>query len=63
MDDIVLAQHLEFLNEALQHGIPHNVLNAKFHEQEALIIAEAGRKGAITIATTTASPSTTLALR
>ena len=45
------ATNLEFLNEALQHGIPHNVLNAKFHEQEALIIAEAGRKGAITIAT------------
>jgi preprotein translocase subunit SecA len=41
----------EYLSEALSHGIPHNVLNAKFHEQEALIIAEAGRKGAITIAT------------
>lgn len=43
--------NLEFLHEALKHGIPHNVLNAKFHEQEALIIAEAGRKGAVTIAT------------
>ncbi len=41
----------EFLAEALKHGIPHNVLNAKFHEQEAVIIAEAGRKGAVTIAT------------
>ncbi|HLO99321.1 MAG TPA: SEC-C metal-binding domain-containing protein, partial [Fimbriimonas sp.] len=41
----------EFLVEGLKHGIPHNVLNAKFHEQEALIIAEAGRKGAVTIAT------------
>lgn len=39
------------LEEALKHGIPHNVLNAKYHEREALIIAEAGRKGAITIAT------------
>ena len=39
------------LEEALMHGIPHNVLNAKFHEQEALIIAEAGRKGQVTIAT------------
>jgi len=39
------------LEEALSHGIPHNVLNAKFHEQEALIIAEAGRKGQVTIAT------------
>ena len=41
----------EFLLEALKHGIPHNVLNAKYHEQEALIISEAGRKGAVTIAT------------
>ena len=43
--------NLEYLNEALKHGIPHNILNAKFHEQEAVIIAEAGRKGAVTIAT------------
>ncbi|MBX3120007.1 MAG: preprotein translocase subunit SecA [Fimbriimonadaceae bacterium] len=41
----------EFLDEALRHGIPHNVLNAKFHEREAIIIAEAGRKGGVTIAT------------
>ncbi len=40
-----------YIEEALKEGIPHNVLNAKYHEQEALIIAEAGRKGAITIAT------------
>ncbi len=39
------------LVEALKHGIPHSVLNAKFHEREALIIAEAGRKGQVTIAT------------
>ncbi len=41
----------EHLLEALEHGIPHNVLNAKYHEREALIIAEAGRKGQVTIAT------------
>ncbi|GAB4455160.1 MAG: preprotein translocase subunit SecA [Armatimonadaceae bacterium] len=41
----------DYLVEALQHGIPHNILNAKYHEQEARIIAEAGRKGAVTIAT------------
>ena len=41
----------EFFNEAIRHGVPHNVLNAKYHEKEALIISEAGRKGAITIAT------------
>ncbi len=39
------------LKEALEYGIPHNVLNAKYHEQEARIITEAGRKGAVTIAT------------
>jgi preprotein translocase subunit SecA len=39
------------LKDALTYGIEHNVLNAKYHEQEARIIAEAGRKGAITIAT------------
>jgi preprotein translocase subunit SecA len=44
-------EHIETYNECLQHGIPHNVLNAKYHEREALIISEAGRKGAITIAT------------
>ncbi|RYG64495.1 preprotein translocase subunit SecA, partial [bacterium] len=47
----VPAENEEYLLEALKHGIPHNVLNAKFHEQEAVIIAEAGRKGAVTIAT------------
>jgi preprotein translocase subunit SecA len=41
----------EYLKEALAHGVPHNVLNAKFHEKEALIVSEAGRKGAVTIAT------------
>jgi preprotein translocase subunit SecA len=45
------ASNRTYLDEALRHGIPHNVLNAKFHEKEALIISEAGRKGAITIAT------------
>lgn len=44
-------ENREYLVEALKHGVPHNVLNAKFHEREALIIAEAGRKGAMTIAT------------
>jgi preprotein translocase subunit SecA len=39
------------LEEALRHGVPHNVLNAKYHEKEALIISEAGRKGGVTIAT------------
>lgn len=42
----------EFLGALLQkEGIPHKMLNAKNHEQEAAIIAQAGRKGAVTIAT------------
>jgi preprotein translocase subunit SecA len=41
----------EFFQEAIRHGVPHNVLNAKYHEREALIISEAGRKGAVTIST------------
>jgi preprotein translocase subunit SecA len=39
------------LGEVLQRGIPHRVLNAKYHEMEAHIIAQAGRPGALTIAT------------
>lgn len=49
--DLNTAENREHLVDALKHGIPHNVLNAKFHEREALIIAEAGRKGQVTIAT------------
>lgn len=42
--------------------IPHQVLNAKFHEQEARIIAEAGRPGAVTIATNMAGRGTDIVL-
>ncbi len=42
---------IQRLGEFLAEGIPHNVLNAKFHEREAQIIAEAGRLAAVTIAT------------
>jgi preprotein translocase subunit SecA len=42
----------EYLGKLLQtHGIPHNILNAKNHEREGEIIAQAGKKGAVTIAT------------
>jgi preprotein translocase subunit SecA len=42
----------EMLSDRLKRmGIPHEVLNAKYHEREALIIAQAGRPGAVTIAT------------
>ena len=39
------------LHEALKEGIAHSVLNAKYHEMEAEIISQAGRRGAVTIAT------------
>jgi len=45
-----------------RRGIPHNVLNAKYHEQEARIIAQAGRKGAVTIATNMAGRGTDIVL-
>ena len=43
-------------------GIPHQVLNAKYHEMEAQIIAQAGRKGAVTIATNMAGRGTDILL-
>ncbi|MBV8265983.1 MAG: preprotein translocase subunit SecA [Planctomycetaceae bacterium] len=53
----------EQLSEALQrHGIAHQVLNAKYHEREAEIVAQAGRKGAVTIATNMAGRGTDIIL-
>jgi len=43
-------------------GVPHKVLNAKYHEQEAEIIAQAGRQGAVTIATNMAGRGTDILL-
>jgi preprotein translocase subunit SecA len=45
-----------------KRGIPHQVLNAKYHEKEAEIIAQAGRKGAVTIATNMAGRGTDILL-
>ncbi len=53
----------ELLSEMLRkEGIPHNVLNAKYHEKEAEIVAEAGRHGAVTIATNMAGRGTDIKL-
>ena len=49
-------------NRLKKEGIRHQVLNAKFHEKEAVIIAEAGRPGAITIATKMAGRGTDIVL-
>ena len=43
-------------------GVPHNVLNARYHEQEAVIIAQAGRPGGVTIATNMAGRGTDIQL-
>jgi len=51
-----LSKYLKKLN------IPHNVLNARYHEQEAQIIAQAGRTGAVTIATNMAGRGTDIKL-
>ncbi len=53
----------ELLSNMLRReGIPHNVLNAKFHEQEAEIVAQAGAAGAVTIATNMAGRGTDIKL-
>ena len=53
----------EMLSELLkQRGVKHNVLNARFHEMEAVIIAQAGAPGAITIATNMAGRGTDIKL-
>ena len=53
----------ELLSKLLKRtGIPHNVLNAKFHEQEAQIVAQAGKFGAVTIATNMAGRGTDIML-
>src|SRR5487761_2532315 len=45
-----------------KRGVPHNVLNAKQHEREAVIVAEAGQRGAVTIATNMAGRGTDIVL-
>ena len=45
-----------------KHGIPHNVLNAKNHEREAQIVAQAGKLGAVTVATNMAGRGTDIML-
>jgi preprotein translocase subunit SecA len=59
----VSIEKSEMLSEYLQQqGIKHSVLNARFHEQEAHIVAQAGRVGAVTIATNMAGRGTDIQL-
>src|SRR5947208_979063 len=45
-----------------RRGVPHEVLNAKYHEREAAIVAQAGRRGAVTVATNMAGRGTDIML-
>ncbi|MFC9837810.1 preprotein translocase subunit SecA [Rhodococcus sp. NPDC127530] len=57
------VERSEYLSKQFtRRGVAHNVLNAKFHEQEAQIIAEAGRSGAVTVATNMAGRGTDVVL-
>ena len=59
----VSIEKSEVLSKLLKReGIPHNVLNAKYHEQEAQIVAQAGHFGAVTIATNMAGRGTDIML-
>ncbi len=59
----VSVENSELVADRLKKiGIPHNVLNAKYHEREAEIVAQAGRKGAVTIATNMAGRGTDIIL-
>jgi preprotein translocase subunit SecA len=59
----VSVENSELVAEKLKKiGVPHNVLNAKYHEREAEIVAQAGRKGAVTIATNMAGRGTDILL-
>ncbi|MEZ5117133.1 MAG: preprotein translocase subunit SecA [Candidatus Nanopelagicales bacterium] len=54
------SEHLSALLR--KRGVPHEVLNAKHHEREAAIVAQAGRKGAVTVATNMAGRGTDIML-
>lgn len=59
----VSVENSEILSTLLRRrGIPHSVLNAKFHAREAEIVAQAGRKGAVTVATNMAGRGTDILL-
>lgn len=57
------VERSEYLSKQFtKRGVAHSVLNAKFHEQEATIVAEAGRSGAVTVATNMAGRGTDVVL-
>jgi preprotein translocase subunit SecA len=59
----ISVEKSELVSQMLKRrGIPHEVLNAKYHEREAAIVAQAGRKGAVTVATNMAGRGTDIML-
>ncbi|WP_377643860.1 preprotein translocase subunit SecA [Oryzobacter terrae] len=59
----VSVEKSEYLSDQLRRrGVPHEVLNAKHHEREAAIVADAGRKGGVTVATNMAGRGTDIML-
>ncbi|MCR5541760.1 MAG: preprotein translocase subunit SecA [Ruminococcus sp.] len=59
----VSIEKSEHLSKLLKKkGVPHNVLNAKYHDKEAMIVAQAGKFGAVTIATNMAGRGTDITL-
>jgi preprotein translocase subunit SecA len=59
----ISVEKSELLSKMLKRrGVPHEVLNAKYHEREAAIIAQAGRSGAVTVATNMAGRGTDIML-
>ncbi len=59
----ISVEKSEILSKLLKRrGVPHEVLNAKYHEREAAIIAQAGRRGAVTVATNMAGRGTDIML-
>jgi preprotein translocase subunit SecA len=61
LSELLHAHNFE-IDGKKQKGIPHSVLNARYHEQEAVIVADAGMPGAVTIATNMAGRGTDIQL-
>jgi preprotein translocase subunit SecA len=61
LSEILKAHKFEHEGQT-RSGIPHNVLNARYHEQEAMIVADAGSPGSVTIATNMAGRGTDIQL-